>query len=134
MSRLVALVSGLLRRALHGRVPRTEPHLDSARVFLAPTRFAAGIPHKVHEAVAHGLPCLATPILSEQLGWPDGTGLIARDWRDPEAFATALVQLHEDAALWRMVRENGLARIRAECDPAAFRAAIRALCEAQTVA
>ena len=117
-----------------GRVPRTEPHLDSARVFLAPTRFAAGIPHKVHEAVAHGLPCLATPILSEQLGWPDGTGLIARDWRDPEAFATALVQLHEDAALWRMVRENGLARIRAECDPAAFRTAIRELCEAQTVA
>lgn len=117
-----------------GRVPRTEPHLDAARVFLAPTRFAAGIPHKVHEAVAHGLPCLATPILSEQLGWPDGTGLLARDWRDPEAFAAALIRLHEDAALWRTVREAGLARICAECDPQAFRAAIRSLCEAQTVA
>ncbi|SFK70197.1 glycosyltransferase [Methylorubrum salsuginis] len=117
-----------------GRVPRTEPHLDAARVFLAPTRFAAGIPHKVHEAVAHGLPCLATPILSEQLGWPDGTGLLARDWRDPEAFAAALIRLHEDAGLWRSVRQNGLDRIRAECDPQAFRNAIRSLCEAQTVA
>ena len=117
-----------------GRVPHTEPYLDAARVFLAPTRFAAGIPHKVHEAVAHGLPCLATPILSEQLGWPDGTGLLARDWRDPVAFAAALVRLHEDAALWRDVRQSGLARIRAECDPQSFRAAIRSLCEAQTVA
>jgi GT2 family glycosyltransferase len=117
-----------------GRVPHTEPHLDAARVFLAPTRFAAGIPHKVHEAVARGLPCLATPILSEQLGWPDGTGLLARDWRDPEAFVAALIRLHEDAALWRAVREKGLARIRAECDPHAFRVAIRALCEAQVVA
>ncbi|GJE75239.1 glycosyltransferase [Methylorubrum suomiense] len=117
-----------------GRVPRTEPYLDAARVFLAPTRFAAGIPHKVHEAVAHGLPCLATPILSEQLGWPEGTGLLARDWRDPDAFASALIRLHEDAALWRSVRDEGLARIRAECDPSAFRAALRGLCEAQTVA
>lgn len=117
-----------------GRVPHTEPHLDAARVFLAPTRFAAGIPHKVHEAVARGLPCVATPILADQLGWDDGTGLLARDWRDPEAFAAALVRLHEEAELWRAVRAAGLAQIRADCDPAAFAAAIRRLCEAQVVA
>ncbi|WP_232631719.1 glycosyltransferase [Methylobacterium sp. Leaf118] len=117
-----------------GRVPRTEPHLDAARVFVAPTRFAAGIPHKVHEAVARGLPCVATPILADQLGWADGTGLLARDWRDPEAFATALVRLHEEAVTWQAVRAAGLARIREDCDPAAFTEAIRRLCESQVVA
>ena len=117
-----------------GRVPDTEPYLDAARVFLAPTRFAAGIPHKVHEAVARGLPCVATPILADQLGWDDATGLLARDWRDADGFAAALVRLHEEAELWRAVRAAGLARIRADCDPAAFAAAIRRLCEAQVVA
>ena len=117
-----------------GRVPETAPHLDAARVFLAPTRFAAGIPHKVHEAAARGLPCIVTPILAEQVGWADGTGFLARDWRDPEAFADAAIRLHEEAALWEAVRARGAERIADECDPAAFAAAIRSLCEAQTVA
>ncbi|HJE24686.1 MAG TPA: glycosyltransferase [Methylorubrum populi] len=117
-----------------GRVPRTEPPLDAARVFLAPTRFAAGIPHKVHEAVARGLPCVVTPILADQVGWAEGEGFLVRDWRDPDAFAEALVTLHEDAARWEAVRSGGLARIAEDCDAAAFAAAIRRLCEAQVVA
>jgi O-antigen biosynthesis protein len=117
-----------------GRVPQTEPYLDAARVFLAPTRFAAGIPHKVHEAVARGLPCVVTPILADQVGWEDGAGLLIRDWRDPKPFAEALVALHEDAALWDRVRTEGGRRIAADCDAGAFATAIRALCEAQVVA
>ncbi|MEH3117922.1 MAG: glycosyltransferase [Methylorubrum populi] len=117
-----------------GRVPRTEPHLDAARVFLAPTRFAAGIPHKVHEAAAQGLPCVVTPILADQVGWEEGEGFLARDWRDPNGFAEALVRLHEDAALWQAVRAEGFKRIAADCDAAAFAGAIRGLCEAQVVA
>ncbi|MDF9790211.1 glycosyltransferase involved in cell wall biosynthesis [Methylorubrum extorquens] len=117
-----------------GRVPQTEPYLDAARVFLAPTRFAAGIPHKVHEAVARGLPCVVTPILADQVGWADGAGFLVRDWRDPRPFAEALVALHEDAALWDAVREEGSRHIAEDCDAEAFAAAIRALCEAQVVA
>ncbi|MGY6284942.1 glycosyltransferase [Methylorubrum extorquens] len=117
-----------------GRVPQTEPYLDAARVFLAPTRFAAGIPHKVHEAVARGLPCVVTPILADQVGWADGAGFLVRDWRDPRPFAEALVALHEDAALWDAVREEGSRHIAEDCDTEAFAAAIRALCEAQVVA
>lgn len=41
-----------------GPVEDVRPYLDAARVFLAPTRFAAGVSHKVHEAatadVGHG--------------------------------------------------------------------------------
>ena len=117
-----------------GRVPETEPYLDAARVFLAPTRFAAGIPHKVHEALARGLPCTVTPILADQIGWEDGAGFLVRDWRDPAGFAEALTRLHEDGALWQAVRAEGLARIAEDCDTDAFAATIRGLCEAQVVA
>lgn len=117
-----------------GRVDAIAPLLDAARVCIAPTRFAAGIPHKVHESVSHGLPTLVTPILAEQVGWPDGTGILARDWRDPHAFIEALVRLHEDETLWTSVQAAGLERIRAECDPAAYAARIRDLCEARVVA
>ena len=36
----------------------------SCKVFIAPTRFAAGIPHKVHEATANGIPCVTTELLA----------------------------------------------------------------------
>lgn len=117
-----------------GRVDDVGPVLDAARVALAPTRFAAGIPHKVHETVAHGLPGVVTPILAEQLGWPDGTGSLVRDWRDPEGFAEALADLHTDEALWTGVQAAGLARIRHECDPATYARTLRTLCEAPTFA
>src|SRR5262249_14438914 len=49
---------------------------NSARVFIAPTRYAAGIPHKVHEAAARGVPVVATPLIASQLGWTDGDCLL----------------------------------------------------------
>ena len=33
---------------------------DRARLFIAPTRFASGLPHKIHEAAAFGLPVVTT--------------------------------------------------------------------------
>jgi len=101
---------------------------------VAPTRFAAGIPLKVYEAVARGLPTVVTPILADQTGWPEGDGTLVRDWRDADAFTQALLALHEDDALWRSVQERGLARVRAECDPGAYAERIRVLCEGETVA
>ena len=117
-----------------GRVDAVGPILDAARVSLAPTRFAAGIPHKVHETVAHGLPGVVTPILAAQIGWPDGTGSLTRDWRDPAGFAEALASLHTDDALWTEVRRAGLDRIRADCDPTRYAQTLRRLCEAPTFA
>ncbi|MCJ2080627.1 glycosyltransferase [Methylobacterium sp. J-090] len=117
-----------------GRVEEVGPVLDAARASLAPTRFAAGIPHKVHETVARGLPGVVTPILAAQIGWPDGTGSLTRDWRDPAGFAEALADLHTDEVLWTAVQRAGLARIGSECDPAAYAQTLRRLCEAPTFA
>ena len=117
-----------------GRVPEAGPSFDAARVCIAPTRFAAGIPHKVHEAVRHGLPCFLTPILAAQIGWEEGVGYESADWLDPDAFAEGLVRLHESADLWQRVQSSGLARLRSECAPEVYRERIRRICEASTFA
>ena len=51
-----------------GRLPDLTRLYDAARVFVAPTRYAAGIPHKVHEAAARGVPIVATPLLAIAAG------------------------------------------------------------------
>ncbi len=114
---------------VHGWVADTRPLFDAARVSVAPTRFAAGIPHKVHKTASQGLPGIVTPILAEQIGWPNGTGYLVRDWRDPQGFAEGLVRLHEEAETWSAVQRNGFTRIRDEWDPVCYRAILRDLCE-----
>ncbi len=47
---------------------------NNARVFVAPTRFAAGIPLKVIEAAARGVPVVCSKLLARQLGWEAGRG------------------------------------------------------------
>lgn len=120
--------------AVLGRVPEAGPFFDAARVCLAPTRFAAGIPHKVHEAIRHGLPCFLTPILAAQVGWEEGVGYASCDWLDADAFAEDLARLHDAPDLWRSVQAAGLARIRTACAPEAYRARLRRICEASTFA
>ena len=117
-----------------GRVDDPGPALDAARVALAPTRFAAGIPHKVLETATRGLPSVVTPILAGQMGWPDGTGYRVHDWHDPAGFAEALVALHESEDAWTRVQRAGLAQVASECDAQAYRAVLRRLCEAPVFA
>ncbi len=110
---------------LLGPVEDLTPAYDRNRVFIAPTRFAGGIPHKIHEAAAHGLPVVATSLLAEQLGWTPGVDLLTAD--TPEDFARQVARLYQDGVLWQQVRTNALARLAAECDPEAFRQRVRAV-------
>ncbi len=83
-------------------------------MFVAPTRFAGGIPFKVHEAAAHGLPVVATELLCRQVGWTDGREILSGGTDDPARFADRVVSLYEDAALWDTIRAGALARIETE--------------------
>jgi glycosyltransferase involved in cell wall biosynthesis len=94
------------------------PLYDRARLFVAPTRFAAGIPYKIHHAAAHGLPVVCTPLLSRQLGWGD-------EVRAAEDLAAAVCDLYGDEAAWQRQRDAALARVTADCDPQKFAAALR---------
>ena len=113
------------RITLRGAVMDTAALFDQHRVFVAPTRFAAGLPYKLHEAASFGLPIVASGLLARQLGWDDA--LLAADPADPAAFAAALVRLYRDEALWTRLRDTALARVAAECAPEATEAGLRAV-------
>ncbi len=111
---------GHARVTLRGAVTDLAPLYDANRVFIAPTRFAAGIPYKVHEAAAFGLPVVATSLLAHQLGWRDAEAIGAADVTDPAGFAARVIALHRDVTLWTRIREGALARVAEELAPAGF--------------
>jgi GT2 family glycosyltransferase len=112
---------------LPGRVADLSALYDEARVFIAPTRFAAGIPHKIHEAASRGLPVVATSLLKNQLEWTDNMHLLVGD--EPQEFAERCICLYTDEQLWHRIRRNGLDQVRAECAPEAFESKLRSILE-----
>jgi GT2 family glycosyltransferase/glycosyltransferase involved in cell wall biosynthesis len=116
--------------ALAGVVDDLTPLYDEARVFIAPTRFAAGLPLKVYEAAAFGVPIVASSVVAAQVGWRDGVDLLVAD--DAEQFATHCAALYTDETLWSRLRASALERVANECAPDRFRTTLaRALVVAQ---
>ncbi len=80
-----------------GYLPDLTELYANARLFIAPTRYAAGLPHKIHEAAARGLPVVATPLLAGQLEWTERELAIAAD---AEYVRLALLRtLHESGSV-----------------------------------
>ncbi len=113
------------RVTLRGPVVDAAPAYDAARVFVAPTRWAGGVPYKVHEAASFGVPVAATALIAAQLGWDDG--LLAADASDAAGFAAAVLRLHQDEATWTEVRARAAARLEAENAAAPYVETIRRL-------
>jgi glycosyltransferase involved in cell wall biosynthesis len=99
------------RISLRGPVADLAPLYNAHRVFVAPTRYAAGAPFKVLEAASRGLPVVATELLRKQLDWRVEQEILAADADDPESFAACVVTLYRDQSLWRTVREAALRRL-----------------------
>ena len=117
-------VAGFVRRGVDlsalGRHPRVDllgpvedldALYDRHRVFVAPTRFAGGIPFKVHEAAGYGLPVVATDLLCRQLGWSDGVEILNGGTDDPQHFADAVTTLHDDPETWNTLRRGAIASL-----------------------
>jgi len=113
------------RITLRGPVEELEPLYGAHRIFVAPTRYAAGVPYKLHEAASYGLPVIATDLLCRQLGWDNGRDIIAVDPADPAGFARQIVALYRDAALWQSLRDHALERARTENARIDYEAAVR---------
>jgi GT2 family glycosyltransferase len=110
---------------MRGAVDDLAPAYDSHRVFIAPTRFAAGTPYKVYETASFGLPCVATDLLIRQLGWGEGVELLGAPISSPAEFARQVARLYQSEPLWRRLRERGLRRLERENGRAAFEATVR---------
>jgi glycosyltransferase involved in cell wall biosynthesis len=112
-------IAGLLsdRVVLHGVVENLDLLYGRCRVFVAPTRFAAGIPLKVVEAWAHGIPCVVTPLLAEQLSVDGG---VLPTGASPRQFAEQCKILHSDPSAWKRARDSGMAHVERSYSPEAF--------------
>lgn len=107
---------------LHGPVPDLAAVYDRSRLLVAPTRYAAGVPRKVHDAAAHGLPCVVTELIASLLGWTHEEAVLVG--RDADAFADQVVRLYTDEAVWRRIRAGALQKLETDCAPAAFDTAV----------
>jgi GT2 family glycosyltransferase len=96
---------------------------DTARVFVAPSRFAAGIPLKILDAAAHGIPIIATSLLGQQLGWTNGEELLLAD--TAEDFAECCIKLYHNLELWQKLRDNALNRVMNDCSQESFDQTLR---------
>ena len=87
-----------------GGVEALDSYYNNCKLFIGPTRFAAGIPHKVTNAVSYGLPSVITPLLAKQLEWSNGKEcLIGKDDQD---FAEKIAMLYTDKNIWTNIRNN----------------------------
>jgi glycosyltransferase involved in cell wall biosynthesis len=111
--------------------PDLTPFYDRARVFLAPSRYAAGIPLKIVHAAAAGVPAVCTRLLADQLGWSDGVEVVAAD--DAERFAAGCSALYGDEALWSRIRAQALRRVEREYSPEVFRASLQQALAARSI-
>lgn len=108
---------------LLGPIDDLAPLYDRSRVFLAPIHFAAGIPIKVLEASAAGLPTLATALMAQQLDWRDGEEIVVAKTTD--AWVDMAVRLHEDESFWAKVATGAQSRALAEHGEELFNRRVR---------
>ena len=94
---------------VHGYVPDVVPWMAGGRIAVAPLRFGAGVKGKINLSMAHGQPVVGTHCAAEGMHLRDGQDVLVAD--SAEAFADAVVRLHDDEALWRRLSANGLRNI-----------------------
>ena len=108
-----------------GRQNDMRPLYDRARVFVVPTRFAAGMPFKAHEAAGFGVPMVVSPVIARQMQWESGADYFAAD--DPDEMADHCIRLYGDEQLWECLRANSLERVKTELSPSAFADALSSI-------
>jgi glycosyltransferase involved in cell wall biosynthesis len=91
---------------VHGFAEYLSQVFDSARLFIAPLRFGAGIKGKVVSAMTHGVPTLCSPVAAEGIGAAE-SGLVicesAQDW------AKEISSIYTEKARWQSLSEQVLA-------------------------
>jgi len=98
-------LSGQAGVEVTGYVGDIRPYLNASSVYIAPIRIATGLHAKILEAMAMGLPVVATPQSCEGMGVVDGEhALLAAT---PGIFADKVAQLMKDKALKKKIAENG---------------------------
>jgi len=105
-----------------GMVDDLSSYYNHCRLFVVPTRYSAGIPLKLLEAAAHGLPAVVTPLILKQLNWQENREiLVGHNYTD---FAQKVISLYSDPKIFYSLRQNALDRIHLEYSKKHFKECI----------
>jgi GT2 family glycosyltransferase/glycosyltransferase involved in cell wall biosynthesis len=118
--RALATAPGIV---LHGQVPDLDALLDRCRASVAPLRFGAGVKGKVNQAMARGLPVVATGCAAEGMQLVDGEDACLAD--SAADLAQALLRVCRDDDLWWRLRRGGYAITHRRFSLEAMRATLR---------
>lgn len=101
-----------------GQVKDLSRLYNEKKVFIIPTRYAAGIPLKAIEAMSYGLPIIATPLIADQLNMNENRMLIGKD---PKEFSQKVIELYQNENLWTNLRNNGLDQVKRQYNKHLFK-------------
>ena len=93
-----------------GHVPDVRPYLREATVAIAPLQIARGIQNKILEALAMGVPVVATPQAAKGVILKPGRDILVGD--SPEEFANNVIALLQDETLRTRLSECGRDEVR----------------------
>ncbi len=102
-----ALKSAIIDPA--GFVEDVAEAYDRHRIFIAPLLSGAGIKGKVLAALAHGVPCVLSPVAAEGIGLRHGYDCMIAS--KPADWAAAIRAIHDDAELWQRLSDNARAYV-----------------------
>lgn len=108
-----------------GQVEDCISWYERCRVFVAPTRFAAGIPHKVTEALSAGIPSVVTPLLADQLDVKDGHEVLVG--ASAEDFAHKCIALYSSSNQWEHISAQGVRHCKKVYSQESFDFSVRGL-------
>ncbi len=108
-----------------GAQENLQPLYEVARAFVVPTRYAAGLPFKAHEAAAFGVPLVVSDVIARQLNWRDGIDCLVA--HDADTFAQQCNRVYVDDALWETLRANALRRVIDELSPNIFEKSLQSV-------
>jgi O-antigen biosynthesis protein len=110
-----------------GFVEDVTPLFDSARLSISPLRYGAGVKGKVNLSMQYGVPVVATTVSIEGMHLVHNESVLVAD--NPEEFASAILDIHNDELKWAHLRKGGLNNIDQWFSRKTARVALAALLE-----
>ena len=88
-----------------GFVSDITPLFNNIRISIAPLRYGAGVKGKINSSMAYGVPAVVTSMAAEGMNLVHGQDILIAD--EPADFASEILRLYDDRALWEALSEAG---------------------------